>query len=786
MPSPDRTSSAAPSPDIAKSLELYDRIATAQRTGKAVAIPSTERPTGPFARFKSIRDNHVSTDHALMLAQEQLKTSVVRKHGQWGWKQLVGRVPELRTLPELHLEALRAGTKPLSDLGDADDLKHKISDAYRDVDHLAQQIKRLIGARNVDVDKGLIAAANRASTTADGVRYSADQWAIGSSTPESPINRALEKSILRSNPKARREVEMAFDAWMMNPPVPRDDTRRHLGFTEVEADAIARLTIAKYLLSSGNEGRFDNYEAGLEILAESLVEDFAPPSAGWGLASRVAGDELPLNAKDYETLPLMLRGLVRESIRTQGKLPSREAVFNMAVKLACEHGKQPVQVYFGRHPNAVDLGMYGEGLGRADFPTRALQDQVEGLAGTMGADADSVDLSTVLPRAMMKVWGQSQIMLDGYGERLSADFAKLDARAAAEAAAGTYPDVSPLTKRESLESEKLDMMMPGSKLFEYLRAKFPDPELGLEAQEAYRKMLLQHLTMGQTDGLGFRAQAAYVEAQAQEAARVGPKDAGVLAMLSGVLQPKFAKAMADAGRVDTLVEATPDIQRSFLQKLSEVGSDVQENGYSNQFMLDLHRANWVLKGGGDDVIIRPGPPDSVRLAQYEDFFAGNLAASKTLSHVLHQNNIGLIMKDWEVTAHSLGDPAVEDDRFAIFADLDAHPSRTSDAFNFTYTLHKVAPNSVEVEYNCMRASDTFLVRGTYPVPMNRGADLQGAVSGSNAAVIQKLRVLYDINDLAAGILNPRLSQVPQTELHLAPDWGLISSMRRDGTLRLPS
>ena len=142
MPGGPRTEAApASNRDIAKSLEFYDRIASAQRAGKSVAIPSAERPTGVFARFKSVRETAVPANYALMMAQEQLKSSVIRKHGTWGWRQLLSRVPELRSLPELHRDALRASSRPLSDLADAADLKGKISAAYHDVDEIARAAK---------------------------------------------------------------------------------------------------------------------------------------------------------------------------------------------------------------------------------------------------------------------------------------------------------------------------------------------------------------------------------------------------------------------------------------------------------------------------------------------------------------------------------------------------------------------------------------------------------------------------------------------------------------------
>lgn len=197
--------------------------------------------------------------------------------------------------------------------------------------------------------------------------------------------------------------------------------------------------------------------------------------------------------------------------------------------------RSPRRSTLRRHPNAIDLGMFGEGLGRSDFPTVELQKQVEALAGTMGAEADSVDLSTVLPQAMMKVWTQPQVMLDGYGQRLSADFDALDKEAEAAIAAAPSGWRLQLDLHQSLLGYKLDMLTPGSKLFEYLRATHPDPALGSEAQEAYRMIMLDHINRGQTDGLGFRAQAAYIEAQSQETAKAGRRDPATTAAICSIL-----------------------------------------------------------------------------------------------------------------------------------------------------------------------------------------------------------------------------------------------------------
>ena len=134
-------------------------------------------------------------------------------------------------------------------------------------------------------------------------------------------------------------------------------------------------------------------------------------------ASRFAGDETPLTNKDRETIPAILSARVREHVRSQGKLPSRELVFNMAVALACERLHKPAPPYFGRDPNAVDLGQYGEGLGRGDFPTAELQQAVEELAHQMGADVGSLELSTALPKAMLQGDDLAHFLPQMYGNQ---------------------------------------------------------------------------------------------------------------------------------------------------------------------------------------------------------------------------------------------------------------------------------------------------------------------------------------------------------------------------------
>ena len=102
------------------------------------------------------------------------------------------------------------------------------------------------------------------------------------------------------------------------------------------------------------------------------------------------------------------------------------------------------------------------------------------------------------------------------------------------------------------------------------------------------------------------------------------------------------------------------------------------------------------------------------------------------------------------------------------------------------TLRRLEPGMVEVEYTALRAGNTLMLNYGHPLPINRSIDLQGALSEQNAAMRQSIKVVFNMADLANGVLEPRISQAPQIELHIAPDWGLIATMRREGTLSLPT
>lgn len=785
MPGGPRTEAApASNRDIAKSLEFYDRIASAQRAGKSVAIPSAERPTGVFARFKSVRETAVPADYALMMAQEQLKSSVIRKHGTWGWRQLLSRVPELRSLPELHRDALRASSRPLSDLADAADLKGKISAAYHDVDEIARAAKPLINSRNPEVDQVLVPSdlLDQGSGAGQAEPQPADYWVTASAQADSPINQAMNKSALRNHAEHRQEVMQAFDKRMSTLVAP---TSRHAakGYTALEVSAISRQVLAEFLLEKGSHGRFDYHEAGLVLLADALTADFAPPGTGWALASRFAGDETPLTNKDRETIPAILSARVREHVRSQGKLPSRELVFNMAVALACERLHKPAPPYFGRDPNAVDLGQYGEGLGRGDFPTAELQQAVEELAHQMGADVGSLELSTALPKAMLRIWLDQNRMLAGYGTRLHQEFTAVNA----EVPATGMPEegsVEAFNLRELQQAKKLQMLMPGSKLFEYLRACNPDPALGPEALQGYRAAMLDLITRGTTDNFGTLARTAYLDAQNRERAREQPKDPATLAAMGRCLAPHIAKAMAESGRVDTLFEATPEWQQSMVESMSERGDGAGNDGYHTTFIQDLTRTHWVFERNGQVDHEKPGPQLAPKLQKYEDFFDGNTQAARTLGDVLHQQNLGLFMERWARSAYSAGRAELGAPNHAALADVGVFPMR--EAHESQVTLRRLEPGMVEVEYTALRAGNTLMLNYGHPLPINRSIDLQGALSEQNAAMRQSIKVVFNLADLANGVLEPRISQAPQIELHIAPDWGLIATMRREGTLSLPN
>jgi hypothetical protein len=117
-------------------------------------------------------------------------------------------------------------------------------------------------------------------------------------------------------------------------------------------------------------------------------------------------------------------------------------------------------------------------------------------------------------------------------------------------------------------------------------------------------------------------------------------------------------------------------------------------------------------------------------------------------------------------------------------DVGVFPLR--DAHDAQVNLRRLEPGMVEVEYTALRAANTLTLNGRHDLPINRSIDLQGALSEQTAAMRQTIKAVFNLADLANGVLEPRISQAPQIELHIAPDWGLIATMRREGTLTLPN
>lgn len=663
---------------IGASLQAYQTIAASRRADRQVEVKTGG---GFFSHFKREAQPVISREHALRLAGADLQRSMVARYGDWGWRVLQSRVPEL--------------DRP-SQIKDVDRLKGKLEAACRDIHTLAGAIDDILRA----------------------------------------------------------------------PGLPSDDP------------IVAR--------------NFEEYEEGLQKRGALLASEFSPPSAGWSVAAELAGLPRAESSREAEAIGVLMNSSVRAFIRDNGKLPSRLRMIEFAVAHASvlAGGQMHAFDVFEANRDAVQLGPNSQ-FGQADFPTEALRKRIDALTE---AEFERIDravgaanphaaayLEKSIQATMKKVWNEVGTMLEGHGQALEAQFKEIDEDP--RLLAQMDGEVATSKVKDAMEQAKLRLLMPGSRLFEYLATHSEPPALGPEALHAYKRDMVEHLRGGkEMAATGFLALSAYTAAQERERAKAGPRDAATLQTLDRMFKPELAEMMRKNGEIDTYVLASSATQAAFLQAMSKSTDKRDESGYDYDFVTDIDRSTWVFDNGSEQHTVPTGAPRADSLARYQAFFEGDKKAAQTLSQLLHQNSIGLFMKDWLITAHSLGDPTQGSDDFCML--IDAGQVDTMRAqFNGGYTLRRLATDKVEVEFDHMRPATQLAISGSAmqgsTVPINRAVEFDGEVTAENAAIHQHFKVQFDLKDLKAGVLKPSFSQVPQTHLQIRPDWGQIAQAREN-------
>ena len=549
--------------------------------------------------------------------------------------------------------------------------------------------------------------------------------------------------------------------------------------------------IAKASLEASTEQKaatFADYEKAQANHVEELIKEFGPPGEAWDVAAELAGLTQPLSADERDALSIMVGASIRQHLRDEGKLPNRARLLDIAVEHANTHAGNGLAKSdrFARLPE-FSVASPDAILGRADFPTPALQAEVEALAerirqGTAkddtGAKIQDNRKDPVLLQAMRQVHGVIGKMLEGHSQFLAARMAEIDANP-------MPPGPSPYETSELMkEANKLALFMPGSKLFDFLQARLPEPRLGPQALNGFKREMLQKIRdPADMSNIAFAALSAYSNAQDLEKAGALPRDSTVLAAICADFKPDLADQIRHEGKLETVILAKDSEVRMFEQNLRNRETPMHENGYSAEFFEDVNRTSWRLHqaDGGTEVVTTSGRTKEESLARYQAFFAGEERAGKTLSGQLHQNAIGLEAAKWMGACCSADDIADENAKHFMLL-MDQNPFIPQRLHDVEYELKKLPAGKVMVTYHFMKAADNLLVATANPVPINRSGRFDGPVSEKNAAVQQVFRFVYDMKDLRAGVVKPVALGHPATELRIRPDWGQIEALRQEGQL----
>ena len=531
---------------------------------------------------------------------------------------------------------------------------------------------------------------------------------------------------------------------------------------------------------------FADYEAAQERHVADLALEFSPPGVAWDVAAELAGLTQPPTADEATALSLMIGASIRQYVRVHGTLPSRAVILDIAVKHANTFAGQGI----AKSDHFADLKALAEDadhrlLGRLDFPTPELQAEVEALAlqirkGTArdkyGDPLMDNGKEPVLLQAMRQVHGNKGNMVLGYTQVLKQ---QMDAIDAAPAPQGPTAEHTPAMMREAA---KLGLLMPGSRFFDYLKMSVTQGKLGPEALNGYKRVMVAKLREpGAQDSLAFDAWQAYVEAIEFEKAKHVRRDPATVKAIASLFNPECADLLRHEGTVETVVVATAEDVRDFegfLRGKNATNQATHGNGFSDGFMSDVYRNRIRLQHADTAVEVVEGLTQAAAFERYRAYFEGDEAAAKTLSYHLHQNAIGLLAAEWEISCCSADEPRIDPNSSKVVVLVDQGPIPRG--FDQEWELKKLPEGKVQVQYRFLRGADTLMLGGTKTLPINRTNRFDGPVNESNAAVQQLFRVVYDLKDLRAGVLRPHILGKPVTEVRIRPDWGQIELLRKKG------
>ena len=800
MPIPDevRGSTAQDrAQSVREAVTAIESIAAKQRAEQTGQSLSSGGLSGLMKRIRAKPEPVVDHTTALRLAGQNLEHRVTTQYGDWGWRMLKGRVPDLDHPAQVKDVSL---------------LAKNIKQAVGDLQTLESAIEQFVSAPSVasidPMGKARTFAEyqerllERAPVLADEFSPPSAGWTMacemaginlvgmyGHEPAVVELVRASTRQFIQANGKLPSRMQM-------------------LEFAVLHANYVAgRSNMSMELYGSNRDAL--NIKAGREVLG---FADF-PTQELRDKVEQYAADAY----KDFDEL-LQKRLDMAQRLAAKSTVGGTDAHDKLQKQLDALEGRIKIQT------------------------RRGALDPVN-LSGTQPKAEDLLDGEAVMTASMQYVWDDLIAMDAGYAVALAE---------ALRSAAADCPMVPPPSNKGGSESSsnpnlkaldrRLKDLMPGSRLFGYIASRAGEPQLGPQALSQYKRTLLDLLKKSwtpedlanckdlpaelfQDSGASSAsasasddhrllsaeelaqevldtAKSAYHTAQVQQRKSAQPADPQTLRVLERTLLPELAQQLSQTGAVDTFVMATQDDQKAWLDLLSRMlkrDVTLDPSGYPQQFVVDLERGDWTYETLDRPDLHRPnvvtpgsrnflptGTPANTTIQAHQAFFAGHARAGQALSHLLHQDGIGMLSLSWTNSSYSRGHLANGGENM-LWLDQNASVDPTRPNYEGGYTIRELPRGRVEVEYQRMVPATSLGFSPGDPaksIPINRGEHFDGKTTAENAALHQTFTLQFEMRDLDRGIVNPTFSKTPQTRVRFEPDWGQIAQLREKGVLSL--
>lgn len=505
---------------------------------------------------------------------------------------------------------------------------------------------------------------------------------------------------------------------------------------------------------------FSDYVDELKERGNLLAAEFSPGGKNWQIVAMVSKVDDPFILMDQAALKEQIGLRVKHHVETYGKLPTRQKVLEMAAQQA-SYLNQPTNGFAADDADIVDISLTdlsSDLAGFKDFPSQKMRDLVEDKARqVVAAGGDFKD-------AMNVVYVNGNVMYPLYEERLQDQFFMIET---ALSSADAHP--------RELTAQKVKILMPGSRFYQFLSSNMEGPKLNGEAVDAYQRLLFTKLGEASNSmGIVDIAKAAYVCAQKTQMENKGPKNDQTFQVIAKPFTPELQTQLATQGEINWVGFADDAGVKLILEDLKTVIDQPLEGGFGDTFLRDSNRSTFTFHFGNDKTISNVSDDSQRRTSLAKDGIRAIVGhddlAAATLSQVLSQTGIGskpnavltnLYHQDFEKDAVFLRDGGTTD---KPLDELDQ---------NLEYTVTMTSPDTLSVTYDLYVKADQMVIGGEM-FPINRDHKLAGNVSPINYGIHQKTAVELKIDDLKKGFVNPKMLGKPMIEMHVKPDWGRIA------------